>query len=289
MKNKKVWFVPAEIAHSTLFMISLPSRAFLQKWPQWGLGSYITRYFSYFKGDFCQMWYLREEFDKEADFLARKMITSPSWALKKIEQIEEYSKKFLKEAKKFRKLPFDKMKEKEMISAYQRVIKWQEKSHGMGAAISWHADADKERITKAIRNMLLEQIKKRKLNLPLIDTFTILSTPLAESFALKEEKEFLKIALKLNKSKTVKKIFKKRKIKNIVFNLKKIKPDLFSLIYAHYQKWRWLNYGYKGPPYQLDYFIERWKTLLLSKDSPLVLYNDLFRKKRTKKKAVEFN
>ena len=262
-KQKDPWFVAATITKNTIFAVSLPCRFFFQKWPKLGLGDKLTRYFTYFKSDFSEMWYVHSEFDAAAEFLANKMIKGPSWALKLIDKVEDWSRKFISEAKKFKELPFSKMKNEDMIKAWNKVLKWEELSHGVGTSVSWHADADKERITKAITKMIEQQIQKRKLDLSLTATFSLLSTPLEESFVVKEEKEFLKIAMEINKP-----------------ILEKNHSKTFSTINKHFQKWRWLPYGHKGPAYDLEHFLDRWQALFKGGHSPAMFYKEIINKKR---------
>jgi len=209
-KNKDLWFCSAEITRNTIFIISLPLRFFFTGWPRLGLGSKIKVCFNYFKGDFSALYYKRSEFDAAADFLAKKMISNPDWALKMLDKAEVYSNKFIKESNKFFNLPFSKMTSVQMLNAYQRVLKWQELSHGVGSAVSWHVDADKERISRSVTKMIEKQIKKRKLKLKLelANVFSVLSTPIKKSFVIKEEKEFLKVAQQIYSQPKIKQVFK---------------------------------------------------------------------------------
>jgi len=281
---KDFWFVSAELPHNTLFMMSPCCRFFLQKWPKLGLGDKVKVYFSYFKGDFSQMWYKRREFDAEAEFLTRKMIKNPNWALKIIDKVEDWSKRFMNEAEKFRQLFFAKMGLKQMIKAYKRVLKCHELSHGVGASVSWHADCDKERVTKAITAMIENQIKKRHLNLLPANVFSILSTPEGESFAQKEEKEFLKIACKISQSPAIVKIFQNTKLKFLEERIRNTNHYFFDLIYKHFQNWAWLPYGYKGPAYDLKYFLERWQTIFTENVSPSKIFKEILRRENKTKK-----
>lgn len=233
---KDYWRVTEEITQSTLFMISVPCRFFIQKWYKLGLGNKLKVLFIYFKKDFCQAWYKRSEFDAQADFLANKMIRNPNWALNLIDKVEDWSKKFMIESKKILKLSLAKIKVQEMIKAYKKVLKWQELSHGVGPSVSWHADADKERVTKTITKIIERQIKKRKLNLEPASVFSLLSTPTEESFVAKEEKEFLKIARKVFIRPKIKKVFKKEKLELLEGRIKKTDPQIFRLFYNHFKK-----------------------------------------------------
>ena len=271
-KDKDLWFCSAEISRGTIFMVSVPLRFFFTGYPKLGLGSKVKVCFNYFKGDFTVLYYKRSEFDAEADFLAKKMISSPDWALKMLDKVEVYSNKFIKESNKIFNLPFSKMTSVQILNAYQQVFKWQELSHGIGSAISWHADADKERISKSVTKMIEKQIKKRKLKLESANVFSVLSTPMKESFVIEEEKEFLKVAQQIYSHPKIKQAFKKTKLNLLSKKLKEIDLKMFETIQTHFKEWTWLPYEYKGPAYPFKYFLERWQTLIKGNVVPKNLF-----------------
>lgn len=279
---KNLWFVAGELTECTIFMVSV-ARFFVQEWPRLGLGDKVKVYFSYFKGDFCQMWYRRGEFDAQAGWLAQRMVKNPDWALKIIGQVEDWSKKFFKESAKFKNLPSAKMTKEAMTKAFKKVLKWHELSHGVGGSVSWHADADQERVTKAIAQLITEQIKKRGLNLEPATTFSLLSTPEEASFVQKEEKELLEITQKLARSRQVVTIFKKTNLSQLAKKLKENQPQSFKLVSQHWQKWTWLSYGYRGPAYNLRYFLERWQLIFKGVISPAKIFKETLDKERKTK------
>jgi len=282
-ENKDLWFSAAEITRNTIFMISVPMRFFVTDWSREGLGSKVKVCFNYFKGDFSALYYKRSEFDAVADFLAKKMISNPDWALKMLDKVEVYSSGFIKESNKFFNLPLFKMSQIEILNAYKKVFKWHKLSHGIGPAVTWQVDADKERISKAVIKMIEEQIKKRKLRLESANIFSTLSTPMKGSFASKEEKEFLKIAQQIHSHPQIKQVFKKTELNLLPKKLKKIDSKMFEIIQAHFKEWSWLPYEYKGPAYPFKYFLERWQNLIKGN----VLPDNLLKEILTKEKKIK--
>lgn len=279
---KDLWFVAGELTECTIFMVSV-ARFFVQEWPRLGLGDKVKVYFSYFKGDFCQMWYRRGEFDAQAEWLTRRMVKNPDWALKIIDQVEDWSKKFFKESAKFKNLPLAKMTKEAIIKGFKKVLRWHDLSHGVGASVSWFAEADQERVTRAIAQMIIEQIKKRGLSLEPATAFSLLSTPEEASFVQKEEKDFLEIARKLAVSRSVVTIFKKTNLNQLARKLKESQPQAFKLVNQHWQKWTWLPYGYRGPAYDLRYFLERWQLIFKGTISPAKISKETLIKERKTK------
>ncbi len=220
--------VAAEIPQDTVFMMSGALKFMIQSWPTIGLGGKVSKYFSLFEGDFCRMYYLRTEFDAQAAFLADKMISDPDWALGFIKKVENWSANFFKESKRFRKLNFSQLDNQQMIREYQKPLKYHVLSHGNGSSVSWHADADKQKVTKAMLKTL--QCTPEQ--------FSTLSTPYRGSLVRDEEKDILRLAIIKDKQKLI----------------------------AHAKKYEWLNYQYKGPAYDFSYFDERFKALLKGKN-----------------------
>lgn len=273
------WFVPAEIVENTHFMMAGVVRFWMKEWPRLGLGGHTKHYLTYFKGDFSQMWYPRPEFDAEAEFLAQKMLKHPDWALKMFKLVEDRCDRFILEAKKFNRLPFRRMTSTELIEAFNRVYRWQLLSHGVGAAVSWHADADKERVSRNISAMVEAQIRRHHYPESAAVVFSTLSTPLRSSFVGSEEKELLKLAARLFKDKKFKSVLRSNK-PALSRRLESADSKLFNLINDHYKRWRWLRYAYKGPAYSVSYFLGRLQSLATAKITPAQLLAELNHKEK---------
>lgn len=279
-KLKNSWCMVAEIPKNTIFMMGAPTKFFLDEWPKRGLGNFVKEYFTHFKGDFSQMWYRRFEFDKEADFLANKMIKNPIWAIKITDKIEDWSKKFMVEARNFYKIDFNNVSTSKMINSWKKVFRWHLLSHGVGASVSWHADADKERVTKAITKIVETKIMETGDSGSPAVIFSFLSSPKENSFAQKEEREFLEIAKIIAQDKKAARTIKRLNLEDLTEKLKSESPRLFSLLLAHFEKWRWLAYGYKGPAYDFNYFLDRWQILFQQNVIPGDLLKEITVKER---------
>jgi phosphoenolpyruvate synthase/pyruvate phosphate dikinase len=278
IKSGDLYFIAAEITHDTIFMMGVPGKYFIQKWHKIGLGNYLHKCYFYFQEDFCQMWFKRSEWEAQSDFLANKVIKNPDWALKNLRDIEFWSQNFMKESNKFIKLSFSEMNNQEIIRSFKKVFKWHELSHGMSTALTWVADAEGEKFSKRIIKIVDEQIKKRKLKLNTASTFSILSTSTQESFTIREEKELLKITQKIIKQRSTKSIFQNFESNQLEEKIKEEDQKTFKLLYKHYQKWSWLLYGYKGPAYTFEYFLERWQVIIQENVSPSKVLKKIIRK-----------
>ena len=284
-----------DIPQNIIFMMSI-IRELFELWPKYKLGDKVKKYFTLFEGDFSQMWFIGKEFDTQADFLANKMLKNPDWALKVIDQIELYSDNFFKEAAKVRKANLSKLSDKELIQIFKNSLKWQKLSHGIGASVSWCADTDQERVTKAIIKVIAGRIKENDVKISAMEALPVLSTPQKESLIQKEEKDFLKIANLLYQSSKLKKLFTDNHLGSIEENIKKQDKDLYQKIYRHYKKYTHLPYQYKGPSYSLIDFLGRWQAILSQKETPGAILErlekeqkELFKKQKELMSRLNFN
>ncbi|KKQ28184.1 MAG: Phosphoenolpyruvate synthase/pyruvate phosphate dikinase [Candidatus Magasanikbacteria bacterium GW2011_GWC2_37_14] len=228
--KKNSWCVIAEITQNTPFVMGVTMTGSFKLWPKFGLGGKVKHYFTWYQGDFSRMCYLRKEFDAEADFLAKKMLANPDWALKIILKVEKWSTEFFKASDRQLKYNLKKLSAKDLIKVFLLSYKFHYYSHGIGPSVSWHADCEKERVSKGILKMISEQIKQKKLNLIPAIVFSTLSTPRQQSIVTKEEMAFLRL-------------------KNI------------EELDKHCKKYCWLPYQFKGPAYTKKDYLERWQSL----------------------------
>jgi len=286
-KNKKdIWITPADIPRNTIFMMGPALKIMIQKWPKLGLGDKVNKYFTTYRRDFSQMCYLRHEFDAEADFLAQKMVANPAWALNLIDKVEKWSDIFFEKSKRFIKLPFKQMSVTELLKAFNNVFVEHQLSHGIGASISWHADAEKERVTKAILKMISEQINQKKLGLIPAEVFSVLSTPPQTSILEKEEIDFLALALEIYKKHKLWDTFKQSDLEYLEQELAQLDKSVFQKIIRHFKKYSFIPYQYKGPAYKLSDFLGRWQALAREDENPGIMLVKL-KKERIKLRSKQ--
>jgi len=259
---------PADIPQNTLFMISEAVNYFLKKWPKLGLGDELRQYFTKFDGDFSQMYYRRDEFDAEAEFLANKMLKNPRWAIDLINKVERWSIQFMEKSRLIRQSDLTSMPDKKIIALYYSCLHYQRWSHGVGASISWHADAEKERVTKGIWQALESRLGEIGNPYRVVDVFGILTTPPKTSYVAKEEISFLRIAAKIHRRKKARQVFLKHQVEKIPDQLKSTDQVVYRHIIEHCQSFCWLAYQYKGPATHISEYIGRWQELLKSKIDP---------------------
>ncbi len=271
MKNlpyRQVWACTAEVAQTSVFFMSEPTEYMVWKWPQAALGNHITHYFSYLEGDFCRMYFLRKEFDAQADFLATKMLRDPDWALRWIAKVERWSKDFVRASKRILTSRLNEKTDNQLIALYKACLIPHGKQNGYGASVSWLADAENERVTKGIWDELNQHLKMCGSPRHIADVFSILTTPRQESTITREEKDFLNIAVKIDDNQFARNTFRTSRINHILGKLRVKNSALVRAITAHHRKYCWLNYQYRGPATPVSEYLERWQQLMRSAASP---------------------
>lgn len=276
--TKKVWKIVADIPQNTLFMMYYPMISFFEDWPKMGLGAKYQKYFSYFKGDFCQMAYIAKEFDDQAEYMAKKMIKNPVWALKILKVIEGFSPRLIKTAKTVKSLALDKMTDSQIIKVIEKVGQAHRLQHGIGASLTWHADAEKEFVTRGVMKIIKRRYRQSKIKKVFAEVFAILTTPTKESYMEKEEVSFLKVADKIDKKTKFKEKFIKANPAKLSSELKNWDKELYQKIRQHYNTFAPATFQYKGPAYPLTDYLGRWQALLKEGQSPVKLLSDIKKK-----------
>lgn len=268
-------------------MMGYPLIFMFECWPKMGFGSFLKNYFTLFKGDFSQMVYVAKEFDDQAEFFTKKMIKSPVWAITILKKVEKIATESLKEMRQIKDLHLKRMSNIQIIKLMKKVRETHEYHHGMGASLSWHADAEKERVTKGIMKVVDEKLKKSSLKKTLPEVFTVITTPTRESLMEKEEKSFLEIAQAINQKNKLKEIFIKSKLDGLIDKIKKADIKVYQKIIKHYNRYSPFTYQYKGPAYPLSDYIGRWQAFFKEGQSATKLLKNLERKRQQLKKEQQ--
>jgi len=187
----------------------------------------------------------------------------------KIEDIhrktEKCSTDFFNYAKSVFKKDLAKLPNRELAKIHKKMSDLFKFSHGYAIPTTWFVDSDGEDLSNYLIGKVKKIIKKQKSKLSFAEVFSVITTPVKMSFAMKEEIESLKILQDIKKDQLAKKIFFQTDVKKIEAGLDKINKSLKKKIISHYKKWRWTPFTYWGPAYDLDFYLEVWSGLLRQK------------------------
>ena len=223
------------------------------------------------------LYYLRDDFNKGLNFLSKKAIKNPSWAEKLNKNLVKQTENYFTFAKSLENKNFSQLANRRLVNIFDKLIKYQIKSHSLGQITTWLIDADQQLFSNYLFNILKNKIRHYKFEINSGGVFSKLTTPEKPSFAELESKDSLGVAVSLKNNKQARDIFLGNSIPQIKQQFNKIKSELRRKIINHYKKYLWLHYNYEGPVLELDYFLEIWKGILKQGN-----INELIRKSKIK-------
>jgi phosphohistidine swiveling domain-containing protein len=234
-------------------------------WFEYHLTSNFKNFIGHYNGTHVKMYLRKSEYEKSAKDVANKIINNPSWALKKLKEIEKSSKKFILNSRKLSSL---KENDKKLLSQFRKTNKYHFQSQIFGAAFTWLTEARYELVTKKGIEIIKKQIKKKGLKEKSNQLFNILTQTKKKSFLFNEEIDFLKIIEKIQSNPIIKKKFLEKSKKSLIKYVLEKKDDISKHIINYYNKWSWLSYGYIGPERELESYVKDIKKEIVKKIKP---------------------
>ncbi len=147
----------------------------------------------------------------------------------------------------------------ELAELFTNFVDMQGVAHAHALATTWFVDSEED-FSKYLANLTKVYVVKSGIKQDAADVFSILTTPSKNSFQILEEIESLKVLRIISSNKSDKNIIAK------LANYSKIPDDLsedtITAINNHYDKWHWEPYGYLGPVYKIDHYLQTWSSQL---------------------------
>ncbi|MFH1663775.1 MAG: PEP-utilizing enzyme [archaeon] len=283
--KKLDWFVAEEIPR-THFHLLEPVYEYWGKEMKKDIGMIIDVLSVYRNGNVFFCW-PRKQFSSAGKKTFEKTLKNPEWMIKINFLLEKTAGKLIESSKKMEKKDFSVMTNKELEKVFSSHMKIHFKCHALGmlaTMIEW----DHELISNYLKNYLSQRISEKKLSLKVAETFSLLTTPLDESFQLKHEKEIIRIALNVLNDEKTKKLFLENEPCKIIELLPLTNKKIGEELEANYRNFRWLPFMYIGPAWEKDYFIQQIKGLIKSGENlSLILEKMDNRINEVKRKQIE--
>ncbi|MBU2100251.1 hypothetical protein KKB11_03395 [Candidatus Micrarchaeota archaeon] len=225
----------------------------------------------------------RKNFSKAGKTIFKKTLSNPKWFISKNKKIEKISNALIKNSDKLLKTDFSVLSLKQLAKIYEKHNKLHQACHVSGQLaiiLEW----DHELLTNYLKDLLEKTIKEKNLSLKSGETFSVLTTPLKDSFQLKEEIKVIELALKFSVDAKTKNLFLSSEPDKIIELLPFVNKKFDVLLEKHFLEFRWLPFMYIGPAWNKDYFVARIKGLLKEKELSLIYSKMLSRHKEIKLK-----
>jgi phosphohistidine swiveling domain-containing protein len=222
--------------------------------------AYAKEYFTVMRGLECKNAYFRGDELHELINETIKMILNNYSLVKKIhnETFELYEKVHAF-ANELAALDWTKLSNNKLAKLFIDFVDLQEVAHAHALATTWFVDSEED-FSKYLANLTNEYVAKSGVNLDPADVFSILTTPNKNSLQIIEEIESLQV-LKI--------ISSNRSDKKIITNLTDcttipvgLSDKSIEAIVHHFEKWHWEPYGYLGPAYKIDHYLQTWVSQL---------------------------
>lgn len=252
------------------YQLFIESSASFYKFQFPTIGKYCTKesIFVFKNGDNIASYFIKDELRDLIKEIIKTIIANPEKIARVHRRTIIFNQNLFKKAKEIEKLKLEKLKDSQLIKIYKDFYEGLLFAHGYSLSTTWIVDSDGEDLSRYLINFIKEKIIENGLKVNAPETFSILTTPYKESLGQKEEKEMFAILDEIKKDKKASSIFKKEDVFEIEKELTKIGKKLRNKILKHYKNWRWAPYTYRGPAYDLSYYLGIWSSLLRQKTDP---------------------
>ncbi len=247
------WFVMEEIPRCHPLMTTLPIMAFTGL-REYGIAESVEEAVVDEREGTQLLIFPRERFSKSGKCILGKILEDQNWAIELNKRLVESNSLFFEESEKLFWETLSGKTGAQLAGAYDALVKLQWSAHTAG--IPWViVEFDHQLFTNYLLDFLKERIAAKKAHQSAGEAFSILTTPLEDSFAQKEEKSLLAIAVEIKKDEKALKLFFSPSA-DIDAELPSVSPEIGTLLENHYREFRWIPYMYEGPAWKKAYFVE---------------------------------
>ncbi|MDD5295117.1 MAG: helix-turn-helix domain-containing protein [Patescibacteria group bacterium] len=179
-------------------------------------------------------------------------------------KVEYYFRQVEKKSSELEKINQAKLTSGQLLKEIENLTSLIEELNKWGQLVSIMEYGPNNILTEGLIEILKKANKKYKLERNIVEDSSILSSPLSPTFLGRQKKELLEITEKIKLNPELEDVFAKKEAGAIREKLAKDKryKEIFRQIEKHRERYSWVNYGYKGPAWNLENFIEEIKTLL---------------------------
>lgn len=173
--------------------------------------------------------------------------------------------KMIEVSEKIHKTDLSKLSKKKLWALFQE-YRQKNKDMYVWGVIPVLIDFEITRLSDEVKEIIREKLQKEFKEQFLTDYFITLTTPKEDSFLKLEERSFLNIAKDIIKNPEAGELFKKdiAEIKDKLADFK----DIDKKIDEHTENFKWTGYGYLGPVWTKDYYLELFSSFVKQGDDP---------------------
>jgi phosphohistidine swiveling domain-containing protein len=188
-----------------------------------------------------------------------KIFSDPDFVKRNHNESYKFNDEYFSFAKECLSIDLGKIHDKKLGELYHDLVELQQEAHGHSLCTTWFADSNAEEFSKILIEKTKELVKGT--NHDFAKVFSVLTTLPRHSFVPQEEIETFELLVNLDNN-SMKALLVMEDMTSIP---KQVSDDVKKKILTHYEKWRWLQFDYMGPAYDIDYFLTIWQGLLKEK------------------------
>jgi len=263
---KDEWFILEEIPpkinpNGVIAYMHIPYvNAYLKKQ---GFKNKIKASLAEFNKQSVNLYFLVDDFQRLEKEIFKKLISDSKWGLKYIQDTIVSVENYFSASKKVYSTNLKNLTNKQLYDLYIKHFNAELEMRFPGW-IQNTVEMDKQLFSKYLLEYLGKKIKESNIKKSVGDIFSLLTTPLDESYAQKEHQDLLKICLEIKKDKKLHGLFTKNELRIVEEEISQYK-NINSLLNCHVLKYGWLSYQFIGPGWKKDYFIDTISSLLRQK------------------------
>lgn len=220
---------------------------------EFGIKNKFSKLLVIYDNNYGALCVVKSEFDKISQEIINKFLDNPDSGDRYNALVEDKHLKLFNATENLVKINLSSLSNRELLDIYNKNLKIYEDVHRMHW-IQTTSDFGDNLLSKYLLDYLKAKVDSKKYSIG--DIFSILTTPLEESYAVKEYKELLEIFKAIYNKRELKKYFKNTETRIIVENLAEFDVKIDNKINQHVKKWGWMGYGLVGPAWGKDYFID---------------------------------
>jgi phosphohistidine swiveling domain-containing protein len=271
MKNNRIksntnWFILEEIPplinpNAVVAYMHIP--AVNDYFKKQGLKNLIKASLSEFSKSSVKLCFLEQNFEDLETEIFNKIIADPDWGLKITKDAILNSKKYFAVSKKVYRSNLQNLTNKQINDLYLEHFDSELKMRHPGWIFNT-LEMKRQVFSKYLLDYIDKKIIDCKLSKSPGDIFSILTTPLLESYAQREHTDLLRICFLAENNKKIYSLFTNKETAYIEQELLKYKKTNNALN-KHVIRYGWLSYQYTGPGWKKDYFISVMSSILRQK------------------------
>jgi len=263
---KEKWFILEEvppIANPNVFIAYMYIPYVNDYLKNQGFKNRIKASLMEFNKQSVRLYFLSEDFQRLEKEIFEKLTNNPKWGLKYIRDTIAGVERYFSASKRVYKSNLKKLTNKQLYDLYIEHFN-AELEMRLPGWIQNTVEMDKQLFSKYLLGYLGKKIKESNIKKSVGDVFSLLTTPVDESYAQKEHQDLLKICLEIRKNKKLHNLFTNNEPRIVEEEISKYK-NTNNLLDRHVLKYGWLSYQYIGPGWKKDYFIDIISSLLRQK------------------------